>query len=117
MSPRVLIADDSAVARVAVAKRVRAAGCEVDEHASAASAMAADPTTLACALLDFDLGDGLGVEVAERLRSERGELPIAFFTTTEKSEVDDRVTAFGPVFEKPGEIDLAVDWIARHTRG
>ncbi len=116
MSRRVLIADDSAVARLTLARRVRAAGFEVIEHDSAASASTVDATTITCALLDFDLGDGLGVDVAARLRRVAGSLPIAFFTSTTESEVVERAAAFGPVFAKPDEIDAAVDWIARHGR-
>ena len=68
MSRRVLIADDSAVARVSVARRVRAEGIEVEEQDSAKSACSVDAADLACALLDLELGDGFGTEVAERLR-------------------------------------------------
>jgi CheY-like chemotaxis protein len=116
MSQRVLIADDSAVARVAVVRRVRAAGLEVVEHDSVASASTVDATTLTCALLDFDLGDGFGVEVATRLRQEHGALPIAFFTSSSTSELADRLSAFGPVFAKPDEIDAAIEWIERNSR-
>lgn len=116
MSRRVLIADDSAVARLTLARRVRAAGFEVVEHDSVASASTVDATTIACALLDFDLGDGLGVDVAARLRQAAGSLPIAFFTSTAESDVVARASAFGPVFAKPDELDAAVDWIARQGR-
>jgi DNA-binding response OmpR family regulator len=117
MSHRVLIADDSAVARVTVARRVRAAGLEVVEHDSCASASTVDASTLACALLDFDLGDGYGVEVAARLRAEQDALPIAFFTSTSTNEVVSQAAEFGPVFTKPDELDAAIDWIERHGRG
>jgi CheY-like chemotaxis protein len=117
MSQRVLIADDSPVARAAVARRVRAEGLEVVERDSAASASSVDPTTIACALLDFDLGDGFGVDVATRLRAAEGTLPIAFFTSTNERDVHDRASAFGPVFTKPDELDAAIDWVARHSRG
>lgn len=117
MSQRVLIADDSAVARVTLARRVRAAGFEVVEHDSFASASTVDPSTIACALLDFDLGDGYGVDVAAHLRSAQGTLPIAFFTSTSKGEVAEQTSAFGPVFTKPDELDAALDWIERHGRG
>jgi FixJ family two-component response regulator len=116
MSQRVLIVDDSAVARVAVARRVRAAGREVVEHDSVASTSSDDPSTLACALLDFDLGDGFGVDVAARFRAENEALPIAFFTSTSTSDVAERAAAFGPVFAKPDELDAAIDWIERHSR-
>jgi CheY-like chemotaxis protein len=117
MSQRVLIADDSAVARVAVARRVRAEGLEVIERDSVATANTVDPSTLACALLDFDLGDGFGVDVAAHLRETEGALPIAFFTSTSEADIRDRASAFGPVFAKPDELDLAIDWVARHSRG
>jgi DNA-binding NarL/FixJ family response regulator len=117
MSARVLIADDSAVVRITVARRVRAAGLEVVEHDSAASASTVDALTLSCALLDFDLGDGFGTDVATKLRSIYGELPIAFFTSTSTPDVVERASAFGPVFAKPDELDAAVDWVARHSRG
>jgi DNA-binding response OmpR family regulator len=116
MSRRVLIADDSAVARVTLARRVRAAGFEVIEHDSVASASTVDATTIACALLDFDLGDGLGVDVAARLRQAASSLPIAFFTSTTESEFVARASTFGPVFAKPDELDAAIDWIARQGR-
>lgn len=115
MTLRVLIADDSAVARVTVARRVRAAGREVVEHDSVASASRVDATTLACALLDFDLGDGLGTDLAAHLRAARAELPIAFFTTS-PSDALERASPFGPVFTKPGDLDAAIAWIERHAR-
>ena len=114
MSRRVLIADDSAVARVSVARRVRADGIEVVEHDSAASASAVDSTDLACALLDLDLGDGLGTDVAEQLRAGQGALPIAFFTSTSTPEMLARAMTFGPVFAKPDQLDQAIDWVKLH---
>ncbi|MBX3188273.1 MAG: response regulator [Labilithrix sp.] len=109
----VLIADDSAVARVSVARRVRAAGIEVVEEESAAGASAVDASGLACALLDIELGDGDGTEVAERLRERRETLPIAFFSSTRAPEILARAAAFGPVFAKPDQLDQAVDWIRK----
>ena len=51
-----------------VERRLSALGLDVMAVDSCAAANAADPTRLACALLDFDLGDGYGSEVAARLR-------------------------------------------------
>ena len=115
MAGLVLIADDSAVARVSVARRVRAAGLTVVEEESAAGASRVDPSGLSCALLDLDLGDGNGTDVAERLRRTQGQLPIAFFTSTRTPEVIAKAATFGPVFAKPEELDQAVAWIARMT--
>lgn len=115
MSRRVLIADDSAVARVSVARRVRANGIVVEERDSVASASSVDVEGLACALLDLDLGDGLGTEVAERLRAGAGALPIAFFSSTSSPDVLAQASAFGPVFAKPDELDQAVDWVCKNS--
>jgi DNA-binding response OmpR family regulator len=114
MSRRVLIADDSAVARVSLARRVRAEGIEVEERDSAAGASAVDAADLACALLDLELGDGFGTEVAERLREGQDGLPIAFFTSTLAGEVLARAKTFGPVFAKPDQLDQAIDWVRRN---
>jgi CheY-like chemotaxis protein len=116
MSRRVLIADDSAVARVSVARRVRADGLVVEERDSVASASSVDVAQLACALLDLDLGDGLGTEIAERLRADQGALPIAFFTSTSTPEALAQAATFGPVFAKPDDLDLAIDWVRRNGR-
>ena len=117
MAARVLICDDSAVARVSVARRVRAAGLDVVEEESAAGASSVDSALLACALLDLELGDGDGTEVAARLRAMNGALPIAFFTSSVAPEVVARASAIGPVFAKPDDLDAAVDWVRRSVRG
>ncbi len=108
---RVLIADDSAVARVSGARALGAAGVDVVEEATAAGASAVDSGALACALLDLDLGDGDGADVAARLRASNGALPIAFFTSERAPDVLARASAIGPVFAKPQELDAAVQWV------
>lgn len=116
MAQRVLVADDSAVVRVTLSRRVRAAGLDVLERDSVASAKAVDARAIACALLDFDLGDGIGPDIASRLRSVVPDLPIAFFTSTTETIAFEQVAAFGPLFTKPGEIDAAIEWIVQVCR-
>jgi DNA-binding response OmpR family regulator len=115
----VLIADDSPVVRLSVARRVRAAGLAVLERDSAASAGAVDAASIACALLDLDLGDGYGTDVAERLREAKESLPIAFFTSTRAGTPNDekleRAAALGPVFAKPDDLDAAVAWVEKNA--
>jgi DNA-binding response OmpR family regulator len=113
----VLIADDSPVVRVTVARRVRAEGLAVIERDSVASARGIDPSTLSCALLDYDLGDGFGVSIAKDLRTTSEDLPIAFFTSTDTTEVVEAAKAFGPVFSKPDELDAAIEWVTRASKG
>lgn len=106
--PRILIADDSAVVRLTMGRRLRAAGHDVVECASFAEASAVDVTGIDRALLDFDLGDGRGVDVAPRLAS--AGIPVAFFTSEEAPEVFDAARVFGPVFKKPDDLDAALAW-------
>lgn len=110
MPPRVLIVDDSAVVRVALARKLRAAGLDVIEHDSCASALE-DGRAVVCALLDYDLGDGFGVAIATRLRASSPTLPIAFFTSTLDDAVAGQASTFGPVFSKPDDLERAVAWV------
>jgi CheY-like chemotaxis protein len=111
----VLIADDSAVARVSVARRVRAVGLDVLERDSAASASRVDAQAIACALLDLDLGDGYGTDVAIQLRAAKKSLPIAFFTSTRSGDAVERAATFGPVFSKPDDLEAAVAWVQKNA--
>lgn len=116
MSRRILIADDSALARVTVARRIRVAGFDVIERDSCASASTIDASTISCALLDLDLGDGFGVDVAAKLRADRATLPIAFFTSTLQGAAFEQAKSIGPVFAKPNELDAALEWVERQAR-
>jgi CheY-like chemotaxis protein len=111
----VFVADDSPLVRAAIVRRIRDAGREVVEADSAAAAANVDAGLLACALLDLDLGDGWGTEVAERLRSSAATLPIAFFTSEQGGERVEHARTFGPIFAKPGEIDGAIAWVVSRS--
>jgi DNA-binding response OmpR family regulator len=112
---RILVADDSALVRAAVVRRVRDAGREVVESDSVKTTDALDTRDLVCALLDLDLGDGWGTEIASRLRASHTELPIAFFTSERGGERVEHAKTFGPVFTKPEEIDLAIAWVVSRS--
>jgi len=105
----ILIADDSAVVRLTVGRRLRDAGHEVVECASFAEASVIAVTGLACALLDFDLGDGRGIDVAPRLAG----VPVAFFTSENAPDILEAARTFGPVFKKPDDLDAAIAWAMR----
>jgi DNA-binding response OmpR family regulator len=115
--PVVLLADDSAVARLAVARRLRAEGFEVFERASADPPHDAALTRIDCCLLDLDLGDADGSEFARSLLARRAELPVAFFSSSVSRDVLARARALGPVFVKPTELDAAVAWVRTSVRG
>jgi CheY-like chemotaxis protein len=114
--PVVLVVDDSAVARLAVARRLRAEGFEVLELASAAPPEPEALARVACALLDLDLGDADGSDLARSLLALRPDLPVAFFSGSASRELLTRARALGPVFAKPGELDAAVIWIRGSTQ-
>jgi two-component system response regulator RegA len=109
--PRVLVADDSAVARLSVARELRSRGLDVVERESFASAATTDAAELTCALLDLELGDGNGADVADRLRASRSDLPVAFFSSAGDGALVARARAIGPVFTKPDGLVDAVAWI------
>lgn len=114
MPLRLLLADDSAVVRVSLARRFRAAGLVVVEADSVAAAVAIDPTSVDVALLDFDLGDGYGNEIAAHLRAAAPNLPIAFFTSSSADETGD-LTPYGPVFAKPDQTEAVVAWVTSRS--
>ena len=110
MSRRILIADDSAVVRVALARRLRGAGLEVVEAASVAEAKRVDPSTLDAAVLDFDLGDGYGDAIAAHLVAGNPALPLCFFTSS-TSDAKEKAAPYGQLFEKPEQTDAVIAWV------
>jgi CheY-like chemotaxis protein len=113
---RVLIADDSELVRLSLVRSARERGLEIVEASSAEDAKRVDVTALSCALLDLDLGDGFGTDVAEVLRGASEALPIAFFTSEREGPARTRASTFGPVFRKPDQLDAAITWVAKHAR-
>lgn len=115
--PSVLLVDDSAVVRRAVARRLEAEGCEVHEAASVAEALVvAAVTRVRCAIVDVELPDGDGASVAARLRDAAPTLPIAFYTAGTAPELVDQARKHGPVFAKP-ELEPLVAWVCTITKG
>jgi CheY-like chemotaxis protein len=112
----VLVVDDSPVVRLALRKALLAAGLEVAERDSVASSADVAPHELACAVLDLELGDGLGIDVAERLRAARPELPLAFFSSADDEPLLARARDLGPVFPKPERLDDVVAWALSRAR-
>ncbi len=108
----VLLVDDSPLARRVLARRLAAEGFSVREAPSAAAAREADGATLACAVLDLELADGDGAELAGALLARRASLPIAFFTAGAEPGVLDRARSRGPVFDKP-DVAAVVAWAKR----
>jgi two-component system response regulator RegA len=111
MKRSVLFVDDSAVARAATSQRLADRGVRVTALASLREVEAVDPTSFAAALLDIELADGSGPDVAARLRRQSPDLPIAFLTGGGQEGVVDQARAIGPVFCKMGDVDEAIVWV------
>ncbi len=111
MSRPILFVDDSALVRAATTRRLAGRGVPVTALASSAEAHAVDPTCFAAALLDIELGDGFGPDVAARLRSGSPALPIAFLPGGGSPGVVEAARAFGPVFCKTAGVDDAIGWL------
>lgn len=91
-------------------------GLAVTALSSQAETATIDPNAFAVALLDIELGDGFGTEVAERLRQHAPGLPIAFLTGGGPPPVLDVAARFGPVFSKMSGVEAAVSWVVEAVR-
>ena len=110
--PTVLLVDDSPLVRRALARRLEAEGFRVREESSTAGARGADASGLTCAIIDLELVDGNGSDLAAALLGKRASLPIAFFTAGAPSSLLERARAHGPVFKKP-DVEAIVAWAKR----
>lgn len=116
--PSILLVDDSPVALRALTQRLTAEGFEVREALSVAAARNLDGATLGrllVAILDLQLGDGDGTDLAANLVARRPSLPIAFFTSGATPSLVESARGRGPVFLKPDMTPL-VQWVKRALR-
>jgi len=107
--PLVLVADDERGLRRACARELAAAGLAVAEAADRASALEiveADPKRIVAAIIDRDLGDGSGQDVARRLRALN---PAAFVVETSGADVEG-------VLEKPFDLPALVESVLAAVR-
>jgi DNA-binding response OmpR family regulator len=108
--PTVLLVDDSPLVRRVLTKRLVAEGFDVRAEPTAAAARAVDLTTLSCAIVDIELPDGSGSDLAGELLQRRASLPVAFFTAGASAAVMERARGHGPVFAKP-DVEALILWV------
>jgi len=114
----VLLVDGSPAARRVLADRLAAEGCAVREVGSVQGGRGLDAAALAglaCAVLDLELSDGDGADLATSLLAKRPSLPIAFFTNGATPSLVESARARGPVFLKP-DLGSLIVWIKRAQR-
>lgn len=110
-SKRVLLADDSALVRHALSRRLTALGFEVVEAGTDEDAQGVDAATIAFVVMDLELGAADGTVTAARFRAANPLVRVAFFTSGSSVAVLERAKALGPVFAKPDELDQLIAWM------
>jgi CheY-like chemotaxis protein len=116
MPVKVLVVDDSKLARIVVGKALTELQPEWQrvEAGSAAQAlqiMADAPADIA--LIDYNMADKDGLALATELREAHPELPIAIITANIQDEVVARARAIGAAFvAKPLTVDGLEDFIS-----
>jgi CheY-like chemotaxis protein len=117
MRRSILFVDDSPVVREAARKRLADQGMRVTALASSRETEDVDATRFAAALLDIELGDGFGPDVAARLRRTSPKLPIAFLTGGGPQRLVEAARAIGPVFSKTAGVEDAIGWVLAAAGG
>jgi CheY-like chemotaxis protein len=107
--PTVLLVDDSPVVRRVLSQRLADEGLEVRAEATAAEASGVDLADVACAIVDIELPDGSGYDLASLLRGRKPLLEVAFYTAGAAGDVLASARPHGPVFWKP-EVEPVVAW-------
>jgi two-component system response regulator PilR (NtrC family) len=111
----VLLVDDSPVARRALTQRLTSEGFEIAEASTVAAARKVDVFTLGCVIVDLELPDGDGTDLARHLAEKRPSLPIAFFTQGSAPSLVEGARGRGMVFLKP-DLTPVVAWVKRSVR-
>jgi two-component system nitrogen regulation response regulator NtrX len=105
MSNTILVVDDEPGIRDSLRGLLEDEGFQVEAAATGEEGLAAvDRRPFACALLDIFLGDGIdGMQVLERLRSERPDMPVVMISGHGTIETAVRATKLGAFdfIEKP----------------
>lgn len=86
---RIALVEDEAPVRIALARLLRLANCEVFSYSSGEEFLAALGDSMPqCAVLDVHLPGLSGIQVQRRLRSGNVQLPVVFITASEDPSLD-----------------------------
>jgi DNA-binding response OmpR family regulator len=117
--PRVLVVEDYPPLATVLAIGVGRLGYEVVRVGSAqrARALAGDWD---CAIVDIDLPDGCGVELAEELLTSGRASGVVFYTATRDQERRARAAELGAVVDKAEPLQALLDvmtaWFEEHPQ-
>jgi CheY-like chemotaxis protein len=116
MAANVLIVDDSKLARIVAGKAL--AALEPDwtkvEAGSAAQALAViAETPVDVALIDFNMTETDGLELAAEIRAAHPDMPIAIITANIQDEIIARARSVGAAFvAKPVTVEGLEDFVS-----
>lgn len=102
---RVLVVDDSPLARAA-AKRLLSARADDVVEASSVAAAKATAGAFVATILDLELGDGTGIELFDALGERLGA--VVFVTAADEGPLLTAARTRAPVFAKAGGLADAV---------
>ncbi len=108
----VLVVDDDPQIRRSLARRLRMHDCVVDVAASFGAASAAT-RRYACALLDLELGDGSGVDLAHLLLARGIVRRVVFLSGTTDAVLVARAKQVGPFFAKTESASAVTEEVVR----
>jgi len=101
MSVTVLIVDDSKLARIVAGKALAELQPEWQKLEASSAAEALDiiaGTSVDLCLIDFNMVEKDGLELAEELRAKRPDMPLAIITANIQDEIIARARAAGATF-------------------
>lgn len=109
---KIFVVDDDAPVRQALSRLLRSCGFDVDTFSSAQeflSSVSPEADVKACLVLDVKMPGMNGLDLQEKLRDSRWELPIIFITAFDDQKDREKAMAHGAVafLQKPlSERDL-----------
>ena len=108
-APTILLVEDEEIIRMVAADMLDALGAGVVEAATVAEAIgvASAGGRVDAAMIDLSLPDGLGDELALRLRDLRPALPVIMTTGHDSSMISDRVRGLDGLVLLPKPYELA----------
>jgi len=101
MTYKILVVDDSKLARMSVAKALstlRPDWTRLEATNADEALILADETQIDVALLDFNMPGRDGLELAAELRRRRPQMPVAVISANHQSEIVERARQVGATF-------------------
>jgi DNA-binding response OmpR family regulator len=107
---KVLIIEDYPPLAKVIAIGLRRSGHEVERAGSAQRALET-PGLFDLIIVDVDLPDGNGIDVAEQLLNEERAASVVFFSATRDADLRARALGLGPFIDKNESVETLLDLV------